>query len=144
MTSSWDEFDRLEQPPAAGELLPYTAWGALIAWGLGPHHCVLAPRTPPMVRHDCDGRQWLEPPTAEDIADVDDHVAEVAHHWGLPTPPPRGWDFIAVLPTDITIDQVYGTVNDALETLPVTQPTAAAAAALTALAQLLHRTQVQP
>jgi hypothetical protein len=97
-----------------------------------------------MVRHYCDGRQWLEPPTAQDIADVDDDVAEVTRHWGLPAPPPRGWDFIAVLPNDITVREVYGTVNGALETVPVTQPTAAAGAALTALAQLLHRTQVQP
>lgn len=69
---------------------------------------------------------------------MDDDVAEAANHWGLPTPH-RGWDFIAVLPAGVTVRQVTGAVNSALELIPVTQPAAEAAAALAAIDELLTR-----
>jgi hypothetical protein len=138
MTTSWDEFDRLEQPPAAGEVLPYTGWGALVAWGLGPRFAVLTPRTPPLVRHDCDGHRWLAPPTAEDLADTDEFLTVIATRWGLPAPP-LGWDFIAVLPASVSIDELTGATIAALEPVPVTEPAAEAAAALAAIDELLSR-----
>lgn len=139
MKSSWDEFDHLERPPAGGELLPYTAWGALVAWGLGPRHCVLARQGPSMSRHhDSDGRSWVAPTTDEDLAWVNGGVVEGATRWGLPAPH-VGYDFIAVLPASVSVRQLTGAVNGALQPIPVTDPAAEAAAALAAIDELLTR-----
>lgn len=109
---SWDDFDRRQHPPVDGQVLPYTPWGALVAWGLGPRLVVLAPPPPPMTRHERNGRRWVAPTTEEDLAWIDEHLIDGTTRWGLPAPPVR-WDFVAVLPETVTLRRVTGAVNGA-------------------------------
>lgn len=80
--------------------LPENGWGAVVAWAAGPgrarpRRIALGDRRPVRVRcTEPDGtvREWDEPFTLDDLAELEDMIADYCALAGIPAPPVTAWD----------------------------------------------------